>query len=84
MPSLRKSRAAEKPALNFSDINKITMDYFYQRPEAILAGLQGAAEHDDKEMVREILLECEKRGIDVVKLIQDDIDRHERLWGRLR
>ena len=78
-----RSRGPAK-IVTLEDLNKVTMNHLYQYPEAILAGLQGAAEHDDKETVREILLECEKRGIDVVKLIQDDIDRHERLWGKLR
>lgn len=70
--------------LDFSDIAKITTDYLYRDPDHILAALACAAEHDDKEMLHYVLTECRNRGIDVVKLLKDDLDRHERIWGKIR
>ena len=75
---------ANTPILTMNDITKITMDYIFRQPDAILAALQCAAEEDDKEMMHSVLTECKNRGIDVVKLLKDDLGRHERLWGKIR
>lgn len=71
-----------EPMLTIDDINEITKKYLYARPESIIAGLQCAAEMEDAAMFKEIADEAKSRGIDVAKLLRDDIDRHERLWGK--
>lgn len=71
-------------AIDFSDITKITLDYFYRNPDSILAGLTAAAMNDDRETCRDILEECRKRNIDIAKLLHDDLVRHKTLWGKIR
>lgn len=68
--------------LTYDELQKLTMDVFFKSPGAIMAGLTGALEAGDEETARNICRACQERGIDLPKLIFDDIERHERLWSR--
>jgi hypothetical protein len=50
-------------------ITEIQMDYFFSKPESVLAALNANIADGDEEGIRYILSECQRRGVDLAPAI---------------
>lgn len=70
--------------MDAAKLSELTLNYWLTDPQRAAMAFMAASDNHDEEQCRIIVAECKKRGIDVVKAVREEIERHDRLWAVLK